>query len=103
MASTIRLRALSRNGVTSVKSLIRHPMDSGFVKDAGGALIPPHFIQRLAFEHQGRPVMVADWGRAVSRNPYIAFRFRGGAPGETLTVHWVDNLGQSDSARFTIG
>jgi sulfur-oxidizing protein SoxZ len=49
MASTIRVRATSNGDITEVQALIQHPMDSGFVKDAQGALIPPHFIQELTF------------------------------------------------------
>jgi sulfur-oxidizing protein SoxZ len=53
MASTIRVRATSSGETTEVQALIQHPMDSGFVKDAKGEIIPPHFIQQLTFEHDG--------------------------------------------------
>jgi sulfur-oxidizing protein SoxZ len=66
MASTIRVRAISSGETTEVQVLIQHPMDSGFVKDAKGEIIPPHFIQQLTFEHDGRNVFIADWGAAVS-------------------------------------
>ena len=39
MASTIRVRADASGETTEVQSLIQHPMDSGFVKDAKGELI----------------------------------------------------------------
>ena len=38
MASTIRVRATSNGDTTDVQSLIQHPMDSGFVKDAKGEI-----------------------------------------------------------------
>ena len=47
MASTIRVRAISSGDTTEVQALIQHPMDSGFVKDANGEIIPPHFIQQV--------------------------------------------------------
>ena len=62
MASTIRVRATSSGDTTEVQALIQHPMDSGFVKDAQGQLIPPHFIQQVTFEHNGKTVFLADWG-----------------------------------------
>ena len=62
MASTIRVRATSNGDTTEVQALIQHPMDSGFVKDAKGEIIPPHFIQQLTFEYDGKNVFVADWG-----------------------------------------
>jgi sulfur-oxidizing protein SoxZ len=49
MASTIRVRATSKDDITEVQALIQHPMDSGFVKDSKGELIPAHFIQKLTF------------------------------------------------------
>ena len=78
MASSIRVRATSNGDTTEVQALIQHPMDSGFVKDAKGEIIPPHFIQVLTFEYDGKPVFVADWGGGVSKDPYVKFAFKGG-------------------------
>lgn len=96
MASSIRVRAIAGNGVTTFKSLIRHPMDSGFVSDSKGNLIPPHYIKVVTIKHGGNVVFVADWGPAVSKDPYLEFKFKGGKKGDELTVSWVDNEGQSD-------
>jgi len=96
MASTIRVRATSSGDTTEVQALIQHPMDSGFVKDAGGAIIPPHFIQQVTFEHDGKNVFVADWGAAVSKDPYVKFSFKGGSKGDELRVSWIDNQGATD-------
>ncbi|RLA36769.1 MAG: thiosulfate oxidation carrier complex protein SoxZ, partial [Gammaproteobacteria bacterium] len=42
-------------------------------------------------------VMTAQWGPAVSKNPYLAFKFKGAKPGDTVKLSWVDNKGKSDS------
>ena len=97
MASTIRVRAIANGDTTEVQALIQHPMDSGFVKDAKGETIPAHFIQRLTFEHDGKNVFVADWGPAVSKDPYVKFSFKGGKKGDELKVGWVDNKGATDA------
>jgi sulfur-oxidizing protein SoxZ len=102
MASSIRVRAKSSGEITEVQALIQHPMDSGFVKDAQGKTIPPHFIQQLTFEHNGRSVFVADWGPAVSKDPYVKFAFKGGAKGDELKIGWVDNKGASDATTAKI-
>ncbi|SHK91593.1 sulfur compound chelating protein SoxZ [Bradyrhizobium lablabi] len=102
MASTIRVRAISGGETTEVQALIQHPMDSGFVKDANGAIIPPHFIQQLTFEYDGKPVFVADWGPAVSKDPYVKFSFKGGKKGDDLKISWVDNKGESDTSTAKI-
>jgi sulfur-oxidizing protein SoxZ len=102
MASTIRVRATASGDTTEVQALIQHPMDSGFVKNAAGALIPPHFIQQVTFEHAGKPVFIADWGPAVSKDPYVKFSFKGGKKGDELKISWVDNKGASDSSTAKI-
>lgn len=97
MPSTIRVRALANGQTTEVQALIQHPMDSGFVKDANGELIPAHHIQTVTFTHEGKVVMAANWGPAVSKDPYIKFAFKGGAKGDALVITWVDNFGKTDT------
>jgi sulfur-oxidizing protein SoxZ len=102
MASTIRVRASATGDTTEVQALIQHPMDSGYVKDAKGDLIPAHFIQRVTFECNGKSVFVADCGTAVSKDPYVKFSFKGGNKGDDLKISWVDNKGASDTATAKI-
>jgi len=94
---TIRMKALSNGDTTEVQALVQHPMDSGFVKDASGALIPAHHIETVIFEHNGKTVFTALWGPAVSKDPYLKFSFKGAAKGDTLNATWTDNFGKSDT------
>ena len=103
MASTIRVRATQGGDITEVQALVQHPMESGFVKDAQGQVIPAHFIQQLTFEHGGKTVFVADWGPAVSKDPYVKFSFKGGKKGDDLKVSWVDTKGATDTTTAKIG
>jgi sulfur-oxidizing protein SoxZ len=102
MASTIRVRATANGDTTEVQALIQHPMDSGFVKDAQGQIIPPHFIQQLTFEHNGKAVFLANWGAAVSKDPYVKFSFKGAGKGDDLKISWVDNKGATDTTTAKI-
>ncbi len=102
MASSIRVRATASGENTEVQALIQHPMDSGFVKDVKGELIPPHFIRELIFEYDGKSVFVADWGGAVSKDPYVKFTFKGGKKGDDLKVSWVDTKGATDTTMAKI-
>ena len=102
MASSIRVRATAKDDVTEVQALIQHPMDSGFVKDAKGEIIPPHFIQQLTFEHNGKPVFSADWGGGVSKDPYVKFSFKGAKKDDELKISWVDNKGATDTTTAKI-
>lgn len=102
MASSIRVRATATGDITEVQVLIQHPMDTGFVKDAKGEVIPAHFIKELKFECNGKEVFVADWGTAVSKDPYVKFSFRGAAKGDEIKISWVDNRGASDTTTAKI-
>jgi sulfur-oxidizing protein SoxZ len=102
MPSTIRVRAIANGETTEVQALVQHPMDSGYIKDAQGKIIPPHFIQQLTFEHAGKKVFLANWGPAVSKDPYIKFSFKGAHKGDELKIGWIDNKGASDSTTAKI-
>lgn len=100
--ASIRVRAIASDDSVEVQSLIQHPMDSGFVKDSKGKLIPPHYIEVVTFEHAGKPVLTALWGPAVSKDPYLKFSFKGGKKGDELKISWVDNKGATDSSTAKI-
>ncbi|MEO5702864.1 MAG: thiosulfate oxidation carrier complex protein SoxZ [Gammaproteobacteria bacterium] len=103
MASQIKIRATLENGVTTVKTLMIHPMETGLFKDKKtGDPIPAHFIKEVKCEHNGKVVVDAEYGIAISKNPYMAFNFNGGAHGDTIKISWVDNRGAGDSAETTI-
>lgn len=97
MGSPMKIRAAVKDGVTEVKVLMQHEMETGLRKDADSKLIPAWFITELTAKHQGRVVLDAQFGTAVSKNPYLVFRFKGGAKGEKVVVSWVDNKGDSRS------
>jgi sulfur-oxidizing protein SoxZ len=102
--SSIRIRATNKGGVTEVKALMSHPMETGQRKDKKtGKKIPAHFIKEVNCEHNGKNVMVAQWGPAVSKNPYLSFKFKGANKGDTIKISWDDNEGKSESADAKIG
>lgn len=101
---SIKVRAKAKGGVTTVKCLISHPMETGLRKDKKtGKAIPAHFVQEVIAEHQGNVVMAAQWSGAISKNPYLSFKFNGGAKGDPLKVSWTDNMGGADSLESKIG
>ena len=103
MASAIKIRTSLRNGLTTVRSIIKHPMDTGFeLNAASGALIPAYFIKEVICKHNEKIVLRCDWSRAVSKNPYLSFAFTGAVPGDTVSISWTDTKGLSESARITI-
>jgi sulfur-oxidizing protein SoxZ len=103
MASKIKIKAKLSGDVAEVKSLMLHPMETGARKDPDtGATVPAHHITQLVFTNNGKPVIVANFSTAVSRDPYFSFKFSGAKAGDTLKASWVDNLGQTDDLETTL-
>ena len=101
--ATIKIRAKAKNGVTTVKALISHTMETGLRKDKKtGKKIPAHHITEVNAEYNGNNVMTANWGPAISKNPYLSFKFKGGSSGEKLKISWIDNMGKGDSLEAAI-
>lgn len=104
MADPMKIRAKAEpSGVVDVKVLFNHEMETGQRKDAAGKIIPAHFIQNVTATYQGRTVLSAQWGPAVSKNPFLNFKFKGGAKGEKVQITWVDNKGDTRTDEATIG
>lgn len=100
---SIKLRAKEANGVTTVKALITHPMETGTRKDQKtGELVPAQFIQEVTCEHNGKVILSSQWSGGISKNPYLSYEFTGGAKGDKVKLSWVDNKGDSDSAEAAI-
>ena len=104
MADSIKINSRIKGDIAEVKSLIIHPMETGARRDPDtGEVVPRHHITQLTFAHNGKAVMVANCSTAVSRNPYINFRFSGAKAGDVLTISWVDNLGGKDELETVLG
>ena len=101
MASSIRVRANAKDGVVTVKALMSHPMETGLRLDEIGNVVPAHYIQEVVATAGGETVFLANWGTGVSKNPYLSFKYRG-SKGDTLTLQWKDNTGESGSTEVKV-
>ena len=95
MGEPMRIRAAITGETTEVKILMRHDMETGLRKDAAGNLVPSHHIRTLVVKCNERVVLDALFGESVSKDPFLTFRFKGGAKGDKITVTWVDNKNDS--------
>ena len=103
MAAKIKIRAKEKGGVTSVKFLMKHPMETGLRKDRKtGKKIPAHYITDVDVSVNGSHVMTAFLGPGVSKDPYLSTEVKGASKGDTVTVAWVDNTGEQANADTTI-
>ena len=102
MSDPMRSRAQAQGDKTTVRVLVSHEMESGQRRDAAGKLVPAWFIQNISATWNGKTVMSAQWGTAVSKNPFLQFAFKGGKAGEKVVVSWVDNRGDKRSDEAVI-
>jgi len=99
----MRIRATEEGGVTTVRVLMAHPMETGVRRGPDGSPIPAHYITNVEASLAGRSLLTGVWGPAVSQNPFLSFRFRGATKGQRVTVRWTDNRGgtRTDEAAIT--
>ena len=103
MADPMRIRAQAQDDKAVVRVLMSHEMETGQRKDSAGKTIPAWFIQEVTASHNGKTVFNAEWGPAVSKNPFVQFTIKGAKAGDKVSVSWTDNKGdkRTDEAAVT--
>ena len=102
MADPMRIRAQVTGDKATVRVLMSHEMESGQRKDSAGAVVPAWFIQDVTATHNGKVVLTAEWGPAVSKNPFLQFTIKGAKAGDKIGVMWKDNKGDSRTDEATV-
>ena len=102
MGDPMRIRATETGGVVEVKVLMKHDMESGQRKDAAGKVIPAWHITTLTAKVKDKEVFAAEFGPAVSKDPFLNFKFKGAAKGDKISVTWVDNRGDTRTDEVAI-
>ena len=103
MADPMRIRAQAAGGNAVIRVLMSHEMETGQRKDAAGKIIPAWHITDVTATHNGKQVLAAEWGPAVSKNPFLQFTIRGAKTGDKVVITWKDNRGdtRTDEAVIT--
>jgi sulfur-oxidizing protein SoxZ len=96
-------KAVRKGDVIEIKTLISHPMETGYRSASDGALIPRDIIHRFVCTFEGVEIFSADLFPAIAANPFIAFTMRAERSG-TLTFRWLDDKGgaQVETARLDV-
>ena len=106
MARTlIHMPASAQRGeVIRIRTLIAHPMESGFRVDADGRVLPRDIIRRFSCHYNGVQVFGAELFAAIAANPFIEFHTRALDSG-TLSFRWEGDNGfvhtETQSLRVT--
>ena len=102
MADPMRIRAQAAGDKTTVRVLMSHEMETGQRKDTAGKVIPAWYIKEVSAQHNGKPVLTAQWGPSVSKNPFMQFTLKGAKAGDKVSVTWVDNKGDKRTDEATV-
>lgn len=102
MADPMRIRAQASGGKATVRVLMSHEMESGQRKDSAGKVIPAWHINNVQATLNGKVVMTADWGPAVSKNPFTQFTIKGAKAGDKVAITWKDNKGDTRTDEATV-
>ena len=100
----INLPASVRRGeVIEIRTLVNHPMETGYRPGADGKRLPRDILQRFSCRYDGELVFAADLYPAISANPYLAFHTVATATG-TLEFRWEGDNGfaQTETVAITV-
>ena len=92
-----------RGELIEIRTLIAHPMETGFRPGADGKMLPRDIIRRFSCRYDNELVFSADLYSAVAANPYIAFHTVATASG-TLVFTWEGDNGfvQTEAQAITV-
>jgi sulfur-oxidizing protein SoxZ len=100
-------KSAKRGEVIEIRTLIAHPMETGYRAGADAAILPRNIIRRLSCRYfDGRDdvlVFSADLFPAIAANPYIVFSTIATESG-TLRFSWEGDNGfsQTESVVLTV-
>ena len=95
----MRIKAKAKDGVVTVKAMMKHAMLSYDVAKKKGK--EANFIVHINGKVDGKDVYEASTSQFLSKNPYIKFQFKGEA-GKELELSWVDLSGKTKSKKAKI-
>ena len=62
-----------RGEVIDIRTLIAHPMETGFRAGEDGKVLPRDIVKRFSCRYNGELVFAAELFSAIAANPYLAF------------------------------
>lgn len=83
---------VSRGEEVEIRTLIMHPMESGFRRDSMGKLIPRHILHRFECLFDGETIIDMALQPGIAANPLISFYMTARRSGQ-LTFRWHDDDG----------
>lgn len=98
VTTPMKIQAQMKGDVAEIRVLMTHPMTTPYP----GSDIPPHFIRSFSVLLNGKPVVEAQTGFSVARNPVFGFKVRGARSGDKISITWNDSRGDSRTDETSI-
>jgi len=90
-----------RGEVIEIKTLISHPMETGYRHDTNGAPIPRDIIHTFIARYNGEEVFRADLHPAIAANPFITF-FTLASESGVIELTWTPDHGEPVTQKANI-
>lgn len=100
----INVPAKAKKGeIIEIKTLIQHPMETGYRVGYNGALIPRDIIETFVCAYNGVEVFRASLGTPIAANPFLTFTTVATESG-TISFRWSGDNGflAEESATITV-
>ena len=102
MGALINVPERARKGeIIEIKTLVSHPMETGYRRSQTGAPIPRDIIRRFVCTYNGAEIFRAELHPAIAANPFIVFSTVATESG-TLAFQWTGDKGFSVTESVSI-
>jgi sulfur-oxidizing protein SoxZ len=85
-------KTAKRGQVIEIKTLVSHPMESGYRVGTNGTLIPRDIIDTFVCTYNSEEVYRAKFSPAIASNPFVSF-FTTAIESGTISFHWSGDNG----------
>ena len=100
-ARIVMPKTARKGDVVEIKTLVTHPMETGYRRDDMGKAIPRDIIKLLTVTYAGDEVFRMDMFPGTAANPFAAFTTIATQTGE-LVFTWTDEKGEASSEKVML-
>jgi sulfur-oxidizing protein SoxZ len=100
-ARIVMPKTARKGEIIEIKTLVTHPMETGYRRDDMGKAIPRDIIKLLTVTYAGEEVFRMDMFPGTAANPFAAFTTIATQTGE-LVFNWTDEKGEASSEKVTL-
>ncbi|MCC5873776.1 MAG: thiosulfate oxidation carrier complex protein SoxZ [Gammaproteobacteria bacterium] len=94
LSARVRIPTEARAGeVVEIRTLVSHPMETGFRVDSFGRRVPRNILTRFSCRYADREIVSMDLRPGIAANPYLAFRFVADVSG-AIELRWEGQDGE---------